>query len=413
MLTFPSLQQGLHWLPKQKVFDPNRRIIHSQLTGEERLIYVRKAVNFFFLAGIGFSINLWISDRSFPLLPVLPFLPASAHSINYALLLLLVILLISSLFFSKKTIDILIILLVLILLLQDQNRWQPWVYIYFLFLLPFGLWWKGRGTGPPMISYFQIILIGIYAWSGVHKLNPNFINTTFHEIITQFFWFKDVHWISTLNLFGYAIPGIEIGIAMTLFLPTSFRNLAVYVAILTHIFILFFLSPLGIDSNSVVYPWNLAMITLVFLLFHNVSGPIALWGGGPFPILHAAGILLTWILPVLNFWGYWDNYLSFNLYSGKPHAFYIAVADNELSKIDRRLSESFLTIKGMRGGKIIDVNKWAMNELNVPFYPETRTLKKIAAPFCKLGIAEGQLYFLEFELPFREGKFLRFSCQDI
>jgi hypothetical protein len=54
-----------------------------------------------------------------------------------------------------------------------------------------------------------------------------------------------------------------------------------------------------------------------------------------------------------------------------------------------------------------------MRELNAPFYSETRCFKQLATPFCDLGIQNDQLYFLEYELPFKEGKFKRFTCIDI
>ena len=108
--------------------------------------------------------------------------------------------------------------------------------------------------------------------------------------------------------------------------------------------------------------------------------------------------------------GLWDNYLSFSLYSGKINTFYIAVGDQELGKVDSRLHKYFLKIEGLHGGEIIDINKWAMDALNVPFYPETRNLKKIGKRFCKLGIRGDQLYFLQFELPMEKVKFKRFSC---
>jgi hypothetical protein len=70
-------------------------------------------------------------------------------------------------------------------------------------------------------------------------------------------------------------------------------------------------------------------------------------------------------------------------------------------------------LEGLSGGEIVDVNKWAMYELNVPFYPETRNLKKMAKCFCNLGIQQDQLYFIEFELPMEKVKFIRFTCSDL
>ncbi len=110
-------------------------------------------------------------------------------------------------------------------------------------------------------------------------------------------------------------------------------------------------------------------------------------------------VILAWISPALNFVECWDNYLSFSFYSAKVNSYYIAIEENELVKIDKRLNKFFVQIKGLSGGQIIDLNKWSMSELNVPFYPETRVFKKICNSFCELGIGDEKLIFLEVEQP--------------
>lgn len=381
------------------------------LSCQKRIDFVRKLISLFYILGIILSYNLWITGRSFPLLPLVDFLLFQSHIINYLLIFLLVALLSINIFLYKRIINLLIIFLLIVLLVADQNRWQPWVYLYFLMLLPFGI---GKNTNHSVnaFPYLQIILIGVYAWSGIHKLNPNFINGIFPEILTKLFWFTDSNLIDAIKPVGYLIPATEIAIAIGLWTP-KFRNKAVCAAILSHIFILFYLSPFGINSNSVVYPWNLAMMGLVPLSFYHAREEIKILSSDQTSWYNLVGALLIWIMPFFNFFGLWDSYLSFSLYSGKINAFYIVIADDELSKIDGRLKKYFLHIEGLHGGEIIDINKWSMEELNVPFYPETRALKKMGKPFCLLGIPEDQLYFLEFELPLKKGRFTRFTCKDL
>ena len=115
---------------------------------------------------------------------------------------------------------------------------------------------------------------------------------------------------------------------------------------------------------------------------------------------------------MLNFFGYWDHYLSFSLYSNKPSKFYIAIEKGEIHKIDNRFGNHFANIQGLQGGQLIDVDKWAFSELNVPFYPEMSLFKKLSVKFCDVGIDEDKLVFLEL---FYTNSTLsnRFTCSEV
>jgi hypothetical protein len=56
-------------------------------------------------------------------------------------------------------------------------------------------------------------------------------------------------------------------------------------------------------------------------------------------------------MPLFNLIGYWDNFLSFALYSGNVNAFYIAVSETSTRKIDKRLEKYFLKIE--EGDKLL------------------------------------------------------------
>lgn len=176
-----------------------------------------------------------------------------------------------------------------------------------------------------------------------------------------------------------------------------------------------YLSPLGVNTNSVVYPWNIAMIILVTLLFFEVKNPLIIWKHErvQMKVLSSAMVVLIWVLPLLNFVNLWDNYLSFSLYSDRPSRYYIAIEEHELNKIDMRLHKYFVNIKGLSGGQIIDVDKWSIDELNIPFYPERRVFKKICKSFCGLDIEENNLVFLEIEQPVKSNRLYKFTCKDL
>ncbi|MDX5349065.1 MAG: hypothetical protein LPK19_17685 [Hymenobacteraceae bacterium] len=329
------------------------------------------------------------------------------HSVNYVIAALLVLLLCYNIFRHHKFVNYAILLLLLLLLLQDQNRWQPWVYIYLLLLLPFSFTGILKENETNKLAYFQVIFIGIYFWSGVHKFNQNFLDTTYVKLLTIFLDAKNNALIDQVKLTGYLIPVTEIAVAVLLFFPKT-RKYGVFLGLATHAFILIFIGPLGLNINTIIYPWNIAMALLLVLLFYKTSLNIFTKPKLPWSVL-AIGAL-TWLVPLLNFFGYWDDYLSFSLYSDKTKAFFVAIGDAELHKLDAPLHEHLIKTGGIN---IIDVNEWSMKELNVPLYPESRVFNKIAATFCTNNIAENQLYFLEFEQPIEANQYTRFTCSKL
>jgi hypothetical protein len=379
----------------------------KQLTTERRITLVRKTIVLFFLAGILMSFHLWVADRTFPLLPVSDALLFLHYPFDYILAFLLMAGLCLGFFFEKKIIAWTTLVLLTFLLLQDQNRLQAWVYMYALLLALFVI--PGKSSRENILTGARIIIAGIYIWSGIHKLNPNFIDVTFQNILVGLFGIKSESLIAGISPFGYCIPVLEIAAGLFLLFP-KFRNASVWMILATHIFILVYLSPIGINTNSVVYPWNIAMMALVFLLFYGTKDKLELNRKPVAGII--ATILVAWVLPSLNFFGLWDHYLSFSYYSSKPSLFYIIVSDEECDKIDPSLSTYFVPANKIQGGKILDINKWALAEMNVPFYPQNRVFKILGRSFCDDGIEEAKIFFLELPPPLKEHNYIQYSCDD-
>ena len=289
-------------------------------------------------------------------------------------------------------------------------RWQPWVYLYLLMLVPYLTQSRKDHNKRLVLICLQMIVAGVYVWSGIQKFNPNFLDGTFAPMITGFGGLK----VETWRMAGYAIPLLEFLTGIFLLIP-QLRKIAVFSALVIHILILIYLSsPVVLNPNSVVYPWNVAMLCFVYLLFWDVKDNLfitvrEIWSN----VLIASVVILVWIIPVFNLFGYWDHYLSFSLYSNKPSRFFIAVEEGELHKIDKRFTNYFAEISGIQGGQIIEVDKWAYSELNTPFYPEMKSFKKLSSTFCDLGIHEDKLVFLELFYVDRKPHFSKFTCNDL
>ena len=212
-----------------------------------------------------------------------------------------------------------------------------------------------------------------------------------------------------LQKFGYIIPVFETLIGIALLFPAS-RKWGVVSAMMTHFIILLYLGPFGIQHNSIVYPWNLAMIVIVPIVFFKNQAPLDL---SSFKMLHWLAAALVWVMPLFSFIDLWDHYLSFSFYSGRPQEHYISIETVESEKLGDIYKSYYIDLEGLTGGYVIDINKWAMKEMNVPFYPEKRVFEKLSLYFCQYEIENDKLIFLVFEQPHQKMEFLSFKCSNL
>lgn len=419
--------------------------------GERRIALIRAVTCLFFVLGIALSFKVWHSDRLFPVLPVFNWIPASSVDVSGFFAVLLILGLVLGGMLRFRTHFIILLTFVCFLLLQDYMRWQPWVYIYVAFLIPFALW---KRRDEALLPYFQFLLIGIYLWSGAFKFGGSFIELTWDKMLRTLLFIDDPATRESLHFLGYGIPITEILIAFGLFFRKT-RHLAILFAIVTHIIILIYV--ITNQQNSVIYPWNFAMIFLVILCFYRSGNSMIGWvhlgsarctnlsslryaqdsaawqtqdnAARYFESLNdlrpsstyskklklqiASGALFFVLLPALNPLGLWDNYLSFKLYSGTNGAFCVGLDQDQYKKVDPALYDYFWKVEPSNGKYWVYVNLWAMDELNVAFYPEERVFKKLAKHFCKGDIPEEKLEFVIFEKTgFKRESAKILKCQD-
>lgn len=243
-------------------------------------------------------------------------------------------------------------------------------------------------------------------------MNENFIQNIFPDILQEVFSTKKL--IGESVAISYLIPIIEIVTAVALFIPKT-RKFGLILAITIHVTIIFLLSPIGIGQNYVVIPWNIAMCILALLLFHRNSKKIKLLYSKDFSLYVTSVIIsfLVLIAPAMHSSGLWDYYLSFNLYSGKYKTLHIAISDEAVPKLKNKYNDFFMKLSNIEGGKVIDVNSWALQELNVPLYPELRVFRKVSKSFCNYSIAEDGLYFIIVSPSIEQGNYKTWQCKDL
>ncbi len=365
------------------------------------------------LAGISLSAMLWLSDRAYPLTPILfhgLVLPAPFDS---WLVISLVTLGVISLVLPKDPRPMLGLILNLgVLLFLDQSRWQPWVYLYLFFFIGFYLIRRRNNearTGS-IHQVFRLMIIGVYVWSAIQKFNVSFITQVAPGLITNIPFIGTM--LSASLLVIIAIPVVEFGIGLGL-LFTKTRKPAVVFAILMHVLILLSIVPSESNWNTVVWPWNITMMLLVFSLFWNSHEPIHIQtlakSKHPFII---SVLAFFFILPVFSFTNLWDSYLSFALYSGNVKPGYLIMRPEHLKVFPEHV---WPLAERQRDGSVrLRQLFWSMEVLNVPVYPEERIFKSGLAWACEETGDEIEMEI--FERPHwitKERKVKTLSCLDL
>jgi hypothetical protein len=158
-----------------------------------------------------------------------------------------------------------------------------------------------------------------------------------------------------------------------------------------------------------VWPWTAAMAIFDILLF---SGPPEfswreiLWSRHD--PCHAAAVVLFAVLPVLSFFNLWDSYLSSALYSGNLTEAQIYLSDAGRASVSAAIGSRL--VRTSPDTNVLNIQRWAVEDLKVTPYPETRVYKAIARSVCSnmrdqaqlvLIVREQRMFFSRPEMGFR------------
>ena len=358
-----------------------------------RLRWARVVVAAAFAAGLLLAPRLFLATRAYPRVPVLDGWPLLAAPFDAVVVgALLAALGGVALAPRPRWWAAAATALALILAADDQSRWQPWFYQYGFMLAALAV---ARDTDATLGAW-RAVLVGLYLWSGIQKLNVTFMANIFPWLVEPLTGVLPAG-LQRVVLGGWmVVPVMEIAVAVGLLVP-RLRNAAVVVALATHAVVLGLLGPLAHATNAVVWPWNAAMAALVALLFWRRGAPAAHVLIPRRLGVHAAALAFFGVLPALSFVGRWDAYLSGALYSGNVSVAALSVGESAMARLPdvarRHVSRNRL------GANVLDVWEWSMDELAVPSYPEHRVFRAVARDVCRLAGAPADVGLVVFGRP--------------
>jgi hypothetical protein len=362
----------------------------TDFTDEQRLLAVRWVVSAGFLAGFAFAPRLWISSRAYPLIPIVP-LPTVPVPVDFVSAGVLIgLLLIASVFYRQRWPLLAFVGLLIFLVLGDQVRLQPWVYLYGFLLLALGVIRDDRQA----LNIVRLVIVATYFWSGLHKLNWTFIHESMALLLSGIVPGATArYWGPVL---GWPAPFVEASAAVGLLLGPV-RPYAVAVLLAMHAFILLALGPVGLNINSVIWPWNITMSLLLLVLFART--PSIPWRAVLLPgrsAMHGAAIVLFGLLPFLHCFGLWDMYLSSSLYSGMHAEAGIVMSEAVAQKLPSEVQSQLIPDSG---ALVLSLVLYPVGELNVPPYPEPRYYRAMARRIWVTAGQPNDMFLLLVERP--------------
>jgi hypothetical protein len=325
------------------------------------------------MSGMLFCVPLWLGARPYPLVPLFPgwlILPAICGPCLLGLALFSLVAAIR--FFRPATAFYL--LATLYLYGCDQNRGQPWIYMYWVMLL------LNLLPERTALASCRIALSIVYFWAGIQKLNGGFFDS-----VPAWFIQPAVDWglphvlVAGLRTSVALTPFYEIFISMAVW-HSKTRWLVIGLAAIIHIMALLLLGPLGHNINLVIWPWNLAMIVLLLVLFGSkecASLPGA-WSELRRSGLSLLIVTLFGLLPLLCFFGCWDSYFSFALYSGNLSRADVYLSQPFAKRLPARLQPFVYPVKNYNSTSpyqkpyMFEHVLWGTAELGTPPLPEPR-----------------------------------------
>ena len=349
-------------------------MISRDLAGVSKKVIIVRIVCFFWLIAKLMSWKLWLAKRLFPLVPAVKFLfvSPSIHLILFILSLGFISMLL--LFPKLKLLTVIVILLEVASCMLDQNRWQPWEFQYIFIFLAISVNKKDKDA----VSSIAFMLSCIYFFSGLGKMNLFFSSYVQSGIAKLWPMHPTNSYPINLVLFhsGYILGIIELLLGIGLIFRRTKRIAAIFLIVMHGIIIVSF-GPWLINYDAIILPWNMAFLLIIYILFirkpeagTDFSAIFKRWNV-LFPVFFA-------LLPILNFFGYWDYFLSSSLFSFRTPDMYVMIYHVGSAKtLEPYIVNSYVPDSGHHNYSFINVRHWAFAELGVPAYPELRIFKNI------------------------------------
>ena len=263
--------------------------------------------------------------------------------------------------------------------LQDLLRFQPYTYMY-VFTILLAVFFVSHA-----LNALKIMVASVYMWAGVHKLNATFFLDLFPGLIEPFYTFpKEPSLLAALIALAiFTVPLFEAGIGLLLLFFPRQRRPTILMAFIMLVVVLVCLGFDGNTWNLIIWPWNIYLFLLVFILLSK-SAAIDKKVQFGFDTARLATIALFSIVPALALFGWGHSYPSFKLYSGNTKRAEVMFSENET------LTGLPINLRQLVGrARTLPLVDWTAHEFELVVYPETYVFRRGAKGLCPY-LSDGQ-----------------------
>lgn len=330
------------------------------------------------LAMLALSWPLWAGSAHFPRVPFVGRLPDFPAWVVWSLFgLACATIAAAAVGIAWRATILLSVGAITLLVLQDQHRFQPWVYQYLLTSLALATMPTGQG-----LALSRLFIIALYFHSGLSKLDASFcheLGKLFLETACRPLGFAPDHWAAPAQTAAIlAMPVWELGVAAGLVFRRS-RRLALAGAVAQHLALLGILGPWGLRHSAIVLVWNALLVVEDILLFGWPAGEQVgregnewRWAG-----LTRVVFAVALLMPFGERWGLWDAWPSFALYASHVERTDVLVHADDLGILPEAIRRHVRQV-GAGPWSRIDLTAWSRAERGVPVYPQGRACLGLA-----------------------------------
>jgi hypothetical protein len=325
---------------------------------------------------IGLSWPLWLDDPDFPRVPFVRGTPEMPPWVAGLVLFGIMATLGLAMFGRAWRLMLRINLpLLAFAIVQDQNRFQPWVYQFGWVALAMAFTTKAR-----TLRLARWYVVGLYFDSGLSKLDASFcreLGPTFLSAALGPTGLDPQTWPdSTRSMACLAMPAFEMAVDVLLaFRPT--RRIGLIGAAAQHLALVWILGPWNLGHSTIVLVWNVSLIIGDVILFGRSTIPMSIEPESRVGWLVERFFWCAMILPIGERFGICDPWPGHALYASHVERSDVYLHEEDVGSYPEAIRRR-LEPPGVTPWRRVDLTGWSRDVRGTPLYPSGRVGNGVA-----------------------------------
>lgn len=337
--------------------------------------------------------KLWTPQTVFPQIPFFGFLVDTPGWIDWGLLSGVAMTLAVSLFKPSPSrvgrLAICVFAVCLIGLISlDQHRLQPWAWQFLLIA-----WLLITVPNKTGLSWCRWLTVSVYFWSAISKFDHSFLHghaNLFLGVIADWTGTELADWPESVRLTAaYVFPAGEMLVA-ALLIRWPQRRIGLWASWLMHGTLIAIVGPFGLQHEWGVLLWNVYFIGQNALLYPRRTGDAFahrfIRDSRPREFVALLPIVAALILPLTSLRGWFDEWPSWAVYTGRAEQVRVEIRDDVRESIPKDLpisdvpNDAALDFQPWRS---VNLGQWSLKTLETPIYPQSRFRLAVAGAIAE------------------------------